>query len=142
VIPGVRQPCAPLRCKEKAGLNLLEPDLDAEDEPDADGRGPVVRCRQCLARITTTAARTELNGQHKHVFFNPHGLVYEVCCFRVAPGCAHVGSATAEFTWFPGYAWRVAVCAACHTHLGWRFTSADSAFFGLICDALVEDEEE
>ena len=30
----------------------------------------------------------------------------------------------AEYSWFPGQAWRMAACASCHTHLGWHFQPA------------------
>lgn len=30
------------------------------------------------------------------------------------------GGASTEFTWFPGYAWTIALCAACKAHVGWR----------------------
>lgn len=27
-----------------------------------------------------------------------------------------------EYSWFPGYAWQIAQCADCQTHIGWRFS--------------------
>jgi hypothetical protein len=30
----------------------------------------------------------------------------------------------AEYSWFPGQAWRMAACVSCHTHLGWHFQPA------------------
>jgi hypothetical protein len=30
----------------------------------------------------------------------------------------------AEDSWFPGYCWTIAYCAACYAHLGWKFTLA------------------
>jgi hypothetical protein len=30
----------------------------------------------------------------------------------------------AEYSWFPGQAWRMAACPSCHTHLGWHFQPA------------------
>jgi hypothetical protein len=43
-----------------------------------------------------------------------------------------------EFTWFPGYGWRLALCAKCNTHLGWEFRGRDEhGFLGLILSALI-----
>jgi hypothetical protein len=40
--------------------------------------------------------------------------------------------ASTLFTWFEGYAWQVASCAGCGTHLGWRFVSVCSASHALL----------
>ncbi|MGA6924884.1 MAG: cereblon family protein [Desulfosarcina sp.] len=90
-------------------------------------------CRQCLHEITSASERRQINGGHSHIFANPQGIVFEIVCYRHAWGCVCVGHASAEFTWFAGCEWRIAICAACRVHLGWRFSGADGAFFhGLI----------
>ncbi len=92
-----------------------------------------VVCRRCLHEITSTAEAREINGTHTHTFANPEGIVFEIGCYGDAWGCGYVGSASAEFTWFSGYVWRIAVCVNCHTHLGWRFSSSGAnSFHGLI----------
>jgi len=48
----------------------------------------------------------------------------------------HISDTTTEFTWFNGYAWRIAVCAKCRQHLGWRFESPQDYFHGLILNQL------
>lgn len=35
----------------------------------------------------------------------------------------HGTHASTEDSWFPGYAWRIASCGECASHLGWLFTS-------------------
>ena len=35
-------------------------------------------------------------------------------------------SLTLHHTWFPGYAWNMASCVSCSTHLGWGFVNAES----------------
>lgn len=82
-----------------------------------------------------------MNGAHRHTLCNPHGLVFEIGCFTEAPGCATVGGASEFFSWFPGYAWRIAVCRGCTAHLGWAYGSGP-AFWGLISDRLVEPEDD
>ena len=78
-----------------------------------------------------------ISGSHRHVFANPGGQIFEICCFSSAPGCIAVGSATAHFPWFSDTQWQIAVCAACGLHLGWRYTThGGGCFFGLICNRL------
>lgn len=105
-----------------------------------DPGGDLLLCRQCRHTVTTTGARTLIRGAHCHVFCNPHGHVFEIGCFRSAPGCSHMGPLSLEFTWFAGYAWQVALCGGCRGHLGWRYAHTDgSVFHGLILQLLVEE---
>ncbi len=103
------------------------------DEPEA-----LILCRNCSHAIAHPKDRVERNGVHRHTFANPHGIVYEILCFRAAEGAAASGPATNEFTWFKGYRWRVAVCRACLVHLGWLFIAdGGDRFYGLIEDRLI-----
>ena len=80
-------------------------------------------------------------GSHAHRFTNPVGYVYEIGCFRAAPGCGHVGEFIAEHTWFAGYSWQIAVCGGCGEHLGWRYRGAEAGmFYGLITGRLVSEQ--
>lgn len=81
-----------------------------------------------------------INGRHGHAFFNPAGIAFEIRCFRTAPGTVGHGPMSSEFTWFPDHAWQIVLCAACRTHLGWRFAAAKAGhqFYGLIASRLVE----
>ena len=80
---------------------------------------------------------------------NPAGVTFHIGCFASAIGCTIVGPDSLEYPWFPGFAWRYAMCASCGQHLGWNFRrarqpgnrdsagdSGDSFFFGLIVDRL------
>ena len=96
-----------------------------------------ILCRACRARITDASQRIEVAGQHAHTFFNPAGIVFHVVCYASAPGCAPVGPATDEFSWFAGHRWQILVCAACAEHLGWQFLGA-SRFAALIDERIVE----
>ncbi len=89
----------------------------------------------CNAAITSPQQAIAVNGCHEHAFFNPAGIAFEIRCFRVAPGAAVQGAVSDEFTWFTGYHWQVALCSACHAHLGWRF-ARNTTFFGLISSQL------
>lgn len=89
-------------------------------------------CAACRHPVTHQDQRIPVQGAHEHRCTNPHGITYHIGCFHEAAGCATIGEATLENTWFPGYAWRIALCANCRVHLGWRFQSPDDYFHGLI----------
>ena len=95
-------------------------------------------CLACGHPITSLRERISAGGAHQHTFANPAGFVFRIGCFGRAPGCAQAGTPTLEHTWFPGRAWRYALCGGCRTHLGWAFQDGRSGFFGLILDRLLE----
>jgi hypothetical protein len=110
--------------------------VSEEKSPEVE---PYILCRDCLHPVTRVQERIAVNGAHRHTFANPHGIVFEIGCFKRASGCAAVGPASDEFTWFAGYRWRAGLCAACLTHLGWVFTAAGGdGFHGLILERLIE----
>jgi uncharacterized C2H2 Zn-finger protein len=109
------------------------------DKQRATAREPEKRlcCRMCGQVITHEKDRIEINGAHTHGFSNPHSLQFHIGCFGGVNGCVEIGISTREFTWFPGYAWRVALCRSCHEHLGWKFRSdSNDSFYGLILNRL------
>jgi hypothetical protein len=107
-----------------------------QPSPEAE---PFLLCRDCLHPITRPSDRISVEGRHMHTFANPHGIVFEIGCFRKAPGCGAIGPASSDFTWFAGHRWRVCICAACLVHLGWVFLpEAGEVFYGLILDRLRE----
>jgi hypothetical protein len=112
--------------------------LKQQDSEELAKRKSALCCVQCQHVITEHAARLELAGGHLHVFTNPGGFVYEIALYEYAD-CVMHGPATTDYSWFPGYAWQLALCANCHEHLGWRYRKTGSAaFYGLIRDRLVE----
>jgi hypothetical protein len=125
-----------------AGPELPEREAgDASEEAVDEGR--ILVCRECRLGIASTADRIAVGGRHRHVFFNPAGLVFELGLFSSAPGCVPVGPLVGEFSWFPGHAWRICLCARCAAHLGWLYLSGASTgfptgFHGLILDRLDE----
>lgn len=110
-----------------------------EHELRSSGRG--FFCSSCGAFIASIKDIAEKEGRHQHAFFNPVGIVYEIRCFRRAPGCRYPGSFSEEFSWFAGYAWAVATCSGCSEHVGWYFHSLQSGgFFGLIANRIVDEQ--
>ena len=124
------------------GEGLPEDVVEIEDETrEQPVQPPFLRCRVCGLAVTSRDQRISVSGRHDHIFFNPHGLVFEIGCFAHAPGAIPVGPTSTEFSWFPGRAWQITACAACGAHLGWRFQGGDGPlFFGLILDRLREDD--
>lgn len=125
-----------LRDRADGALPLRVPEPVAEREAE---RGRVLACAYCRLPITTTAARVEVGGAHAHRFANPEGIRFHVGCFADAAGLRPVGPSSSYWTWFPGFSWRVELCARCGEQLGWLYRSSDSAFHGLILDRLIEE---
>ena len=130
-----------------------DPERFRQEEPDDDAalrsrRSSRLVCRRCGQHISDgnhafAASGTSTTG----VFANAHGRVFQILTVRAAQGLLFVGAPTTEFTWFSGYAWRVAVCAGCTTHLGWSFEAARPGlepvvFFGLLSSEIAERRAE
>jgi hypothetical protein len=129
-----------VRCLEQSGFALTP--AQQVSVGDTEGRHRHrLRCAQCGHSITEAEQRIVVEGAHAHRHRNPAGQVFEIGCFRVAPGCSHSGEATAEFTWFAGYRWDIAWCQQCGTHVGWRYSSVQlDGFHGLILDRLTVEQ--
>ena len=93
-----------------------------------------VRCAGCGHGLARKSARTEVDGKHVHTFVNPHGIEYTFGCWTDAPGCRGWGEESTLFTWFAGFAWRIALCAQCGVHVGWSFRAESGGFVGLVVD--------
>ena len=125
-----------------------KPDKEGEittAEKEAAARSPeeeeYIICRQCRQAITRPVERISIQGSHQHTFANPHGLVFEIGCFKDVTGCGYAGAATDEFSWFAGYSWRLCFCSMCLTHLGWIFSSpASDIFHALILDRIIQPD--
>ncbi|XP_057312965.1 protein cereblon-like [Hydractinia symbiolongicarpus] len=57
-------------------------------------------------------------------YVNPGGHVHETVTFYKARNLSLSGRSSTEYSWFPGYAWTIASCRNCHSHMGWKFTAA------------------
>jgi hypothetical protein len=117
------------------------PDPAHRNRVDAGDTARLV-CRTCGDTIASVDAVLP-RGEAPLVFANPGGLVFELVLLRTARGLALVGPMTLEHTWFAGYAWRVALCAGCATHLGWRYQAVEpdrspGVFLGLLRAELIE----
>ncbi len=113
----------------------LAPEKDTERET-REREESIVVCAACNHALTKASARVDVDGRHEHAFANPDGYTFRVACYRDAPGCTGAGPESTFWTWFKGFAWRVALCGACGAHVGWSYRSDASAFFGLIVDRI------
>jgi hypothetical protein len=113
------------------------PSLDVKEQ-EQKRLEDALYCKFCGRAITSRLQELTVNGSLCHTFFNPAGIVFELGCYKTAPGCSVVGTPTSEFSWFKGYFWTFALCRGCGSHLGWFFDSGDTAFWGLILNKLKE----
>jgi len=120
---------------EKSGWELEGP-AEATVKKTQTTNEKSLLCRACGHIISNEGERIAVNDSHFHTCMNPSDIVFEIGCFRRAPGCSQVGPAVAEHTWFTGYRWQIAVCSSCGEHLGWLFRDGDE-FYGLITTRLI-----
>ncbi len=126
-----------LREDRKGGGPQGTPGRSPSEEAETEEKKEIL-CRQCREGVTDPGQRIAVQGGHLHTFANPHGIIFDIGCFQSVRNCAAVGPASIEFTWFPGFRWRILICGRCLTHLGWMFTTdGPEKFFGLIIDRLV-----
>lgn len=114
------------------------PSAQPVSEPEL-GEAQGICCRRCGRLITHREEAIAVQGEQRHTFANPHGIVYQIGLFRHAPGCLPIGGYCGEFSWFAGYRWRIVLCVGCREHLGWHFAAAaGDGFHGLILERLIE----
>ena len=129
----------PLAFREKvAKPGAVSSILSQNDEEQEKQVQRVLRCKQCDAAIARAEDRISRAEKHLHTFFNPAGIVYEIGCFRQAPGCCVDERRSNEFSWFASYSWQISFCCSCSKHLGWFFSGSDDTFFGLVVERLTE----
>jgi hypothetical protein len=126
-----------LRDVPARALDLSQP-RDVPDAALSDDPARALVCAACSITVSHPSQRIEVQGRHEHTFANPAGFIYRIGCLATACGARPFGAPWEEHTWFSGYAWQWAMCAGCGEHLGWRFTSSGSSFWGLIVDRLRE----
>jgi hypothetical protein len=127
------------RKKEPAPAGGATPTSAAATSEAPAARRAVV-CLACGHPITHVDAAISVAGSPVHTFMNPGGYVFEIACYREAPGTVAAGPPSAEWSWFPGHLWQIALCAACRCHVGWGFTAEGAHFFGLVRDRIGEAE--
>uniref|UniRef100_A0A8C6UIZ9 Protein cereblon n=1 Tax=Neogobius melanostomus TaxID=47308 RepID=A0A8C6UIZ9_9GOBI len=101
-------------------------------------------CKQCQDTEITTKNEIfslSLCGPMA-AYVNPHGYVHETLTVYKANNLGLVGRPSTLHSWFPGYAWTIAQCRTCGSHMGWKFTATKKdlsppRFWGLTRSALL-----
>ncbi|KAI1892736.1 hypothetical protein AGOR_G00136610 [Albula goreensis] len=101
-------------------------------------------CKQCQDTEITTKKEIfslSLYGPMA-AYVNPHGYVHETLTVYKASNLNLIGRPSTLHSWFPGYAWTIAQCRTCSSHMGWKFTAAKKVlspqrFWGLTRSALL-----
>ncbi|KAJ3704040.1 hypothetical protein LUZ61_007745 [Rhynchospora tenuis] len=104
-----------------------------------------LRCKTCMTLIAKRSDMVTMsNDGPLNAYVNPHGYVHEVITVYHANGLALIGQPVKEHSWFPGYAWTIANCAACETNMGWLFTAVKKnllpkSFWGIRSSQVADD---
>ncbi|GAB1291123.1 Protein cereblon [Apodemus speciosus] len=101
-------------------------------------------CKQCQETEITTKNEIfslSLCGPMA-AYVNPHGYVHETLTVYKASNLNLIGRPSTVHSWFPGYAWTIAQCKICASHIGWKFTAtkkdmSPQKFWGLTRSALL-----
>ncbi|XP_059611561.1 protein cereblon [Phlebotomus argentipes] len=101
-----------------------------------------IECQQKVAKFSEVFAMSKDGVQASYC--NPGGFIHDtVTLFGVELNAVIVErSKSTQFSWFPGYAWKITVCGRCHRHLGWQFVAEKKnlrphSFFGLTQRSIV-----
>ncbi|CAO1432184.1 unnamed protein product [Diamesa tonsa] len=104
-------------------------------------------CKRCNNKISMyndifSMSKGNLAGN----YCNPAGYIHETICFYkvIESSTRMVDRPSTDFSWFPGYAWQIALCSKCSTHVGWKFIAVSKnlkprTFFGLSGKSLTID---
>ncbi|KAH3764338.1 protein cereblon [Pelomyxa schiedti] len=76
-------------------------------------------CRQKIAQKQHIFSMSKTGCIGTYV--NPYGVLHDTVTLSQAQGILLWGPFSEQESWFPGYAWRIAYCITCHTHLGWIY---------------------
>lgn len=127
----------PVHCLQRRPATPEATGRPDDEEQAHEGAPTRLVCHRCRSTVTDGASRIAMGGAHDHRFANPHGIEFHLGCFAFAT-LLPFGETSTFWSWFPGFAWQIELCARCGEHLGWVFRSADAVFHGLILDRLVE----
>ncbi|XP_057702659.1 protein cereblon isoform X2 [Corythoichthys intestinalis] len=113
-------------------------------EVDIMDRCTSLCCKQCQDTEITTKKEIfslSLYGPMA-AYVNPHGYVHETLTVYKAQNLNLVGRPSTLHSWFPGYAWTIAQCRSCGSHMGWKFTATKKdlsppRFWGLTRSAML-----
>ncbi|XP_014241900.1 protein cereblon isoform X2 [Cimex lectularius] len=100
-------------------------------------------CQSCKVQIGLQQDVFAMSTEGtQSTYVNPEGFLHDILTFLHAQNVALTSLPSSQFSWFPGYAWSIAVCSSCHRHIGWQFTSLSprlkpKKFWGLTRHSLI-----
>ncbi|XP_053616631.1 protein cereblon-like isoform X2 [Plodia interpunctella] len=113
----------PLAARER--LRLLAVDdalLRLHMELGYIARKSVLCCASCASDIARREHIFAMSSEGVHSnYTNLGGYMHDLVTVSQATNTELSGAPSAEFSWFPGYRWTVALCGGCMAHVGWRF---------------------
>ncbi|XP_028164628.1 protein cereblon [Ostrinia furnacalis] len=84
-------------------------------------RKSVLCCSACMTEIARREHIFPMSSEGVHSnYTNLGGYMHDIVTVSAA-SVALDGAPSAEYSWFPGYTWTIALCATCTHHVGWRF---------------------
>ncbi|GAB0100490.1 Protein cereblon [Sergentomyia squamirostris] len=93
-------------------------------------------CNHKVAKFSDVFAMSKDGVQASYC--NPGGYIHDtVTLYHVEEDALAVERRkSTEFSWFPGYAWKISICSQCRWHLGWQFVAEKKnlmpqSFYGL-----------
>lgn len=127
--------CTNLAIDKRRRLELLACEMIAERlllcislmQKHGHGR-TILACATCDGALADRSAMINVKGAKGScgVYINTHGHVHQTVtvshCLQSCDFIRLQGRPTARDTWFIGYAWQIAYCGHCFSHLGWRFS--------------------
>lgn len=105
----------------------------------------LIKCRNCQSRIAKRSDMVVMSTDGPlGAYVNPHGCVHETITVSNATGLALIGNPSRVHSWFPGYSWTIASCAACESHIGWLFRATKKnlrprSFWGIRSSQIADD---
>jgi len=107
----------------------------------------VLGCNKCGSVFGKKKDLFQISEGLVDAYVNPGGVVHDVVTIKKVSGAKLRGTPQTEHSWFPGYAWTIAECNECRSHIGWRFTATSSAlvpqeFWGLTRTSITHNLDE
>ncbi|XP_001603993.2 protein cereblon isoform X1 [Nasonia vitripennis] len=99
----------------------------------------ILVCSNCEKHIGNQSDLFPMSKEGpQSTFCNSGGFIHDtVTLYQAKNLTLNAEPPSAEYSWFPGYAWTIATCKGCGIHMGWQFTAdkdktlRPSAFWGL-----------
>jgi len=120
----------------------------SKPKPNADdaaksNESKSILCKICTTEISSSDWVISMGPKGTtQAFANPAGHLREILTLSQAWQLHLDENVTSDFTWYAGYAWRIAYCGNCAQHLGWRFEAIGDQslqlFYGLLTKAIVQ----